>query len=57
MLNIRSAYGMNIIGITCVDAKQMNMDFTADYVVKDGDHFVVAAKTKKIEEWDYLTRD
>ena len=57
MLNIRSAYGMNIIGITCVDAKQMNMDFTADYVVKEVDHFVVAAKTKKIEEWDYLTRD
>lgn len=56
-LNVRSAYGMNIIGVKASGEDKMNMDFSADYVVSNGDHFLVVAKTKEIEKWDYLTKE
>ncbi len=56
-LNVRTAYGMNIIGIRSKNQEKMNMDFLADYQVLPGDHFLVVAKTNEIEDWDYLTKD
>ena len=56
-LNVRTAYGMNIIGIRGQEDEKMNMDFLADYQVDREDHFLVVAKTKEIERWDYLMKD
>lgn len=56
-LNVRVAYGMNIIGVKPNGSTKMSMDFDADYVVNPTDHFLVVAKTNEVEEWDYLTDD
>lgn len=56
-LNIRQVYGMNIIGIDDSNNHKMNMDFSADYIVQNNDHFVVVAKTNEIEKWDARIRE
>jgi trk system potassium uptake protein TrkA len=48
---------MNIVGVRCDADEKMNMDFTADYIVKPSDHFLVVAKTEEVEQWDYLTKN
>lgn len=55
-LNVRSAFGMNIIGVKPNGSAKMSMDFDASYVVNETDHFLVVAKTEAIEKWDYLTK-
>lgn len=50
-LNVRQEYGMNIVGVRCDADEKMNMDFTADYIVKPSDHFLVVAKTEEVEQW------
>ncbi len=35
----------------------MTMDFSADYIIQPGDHFLVVSKTKEVEKWDFLTKE
>ncbi len=50
-LNVRQKYHMNIIGI--IRDGKMNMDFVPEYVIREDDMLVVAAKDSVLENWDH----
>ena len=56
-VNIRRVYGMNVVGIKPQGSLKMTMDFSADYIIQPGDHFLVVSKTKEVEKWDFLTKE
>ena len=56
-VNIRRVYGMNVVGIKPRGSLKMTMDFSADYIIQPGDHFLVVTKTKEVEKWDFLTKE
>mgnify|MGYP003521790426 CR=1 FL=1 len=56
-VNIRRVYGMNVVGIKPQGSPKMTMDFSADYIIQPGDHFLVVSKTKEVEKWDFLTKE
>ncbi len=48
---------MNVVGIKPQGSPKMTMDFSADYIIQPGDHFLVVSKTKEVEKWDFLTKE
>lgn len=56
LLDVRNRYNMNVLGVKERDAEKLSLNLGADYVVRDGDHFLVVAETRKIEKLDYLTK-
>ena len=55
-LNIRRVYNMNIIGIKHGDEDHLSLDVAPEYVIQNGDHFLVIGKTKELERFDYMTK-
>ncbi len=56
MLNVRRAYGMNIIGVKHEQDGQLSLDVVPEYQIQDGDYFLVIGKTKELEKFDYMTK-
>lgn len=54
-LNIRKAFHMNVIGVKNSE-DNMSLNIGADYIVKNGDRFLVIGKTNELERFDYLTK-
>ena len=55
-LNIRRVYNMNIIGIKHGDEDHLSLDVAPEYVIQNGDHFLVIGKTKELERFDYMNK-
>lgn len=47
---------MNIIGIKHGDEDHLSLDVAPEYVIQNGDHFLVIGKTKELERFDYMTK-
>lgn len=57
LLNVRSTYHMNILGVKSKESEKLSLNIGPDYIVNEGDHFLVIAETREIEKFDYLIKD
>ncbi len=48
---------MKVVVIKTKGSLKMTIDFSADYIIQPGDHFLVVSKTKEVEKWDFLTKE
>lgn len=55
-LNIRRVYSMNVIGVKHGQEDHLSLDISPEYVIQDGDYFLVIGKTKELERFDYMTK-
>ncbi len=53
-LNLRKIYEINLLAKRNKDTDELDFYIDPSYVVEAGDHFLMLAKTKKIESFDYL---
>ena len=53
-LNVRSAYKMNILAIRYANQEKLVLSVDPNYVIEDGDHFLVLGETEAVEKYDYL---
>lgn len=53
-LNVRSAYKMNILAIRYAFQEKLVLSVDPNYVIEDGDHFLVLGETEAVEKYDYL---
>ena len=54
-LDIRKAFHMNIIGVKD-STDNMTLNIGANYIVKNGDRFLVIGKTVELERFDYFIK-
>lgn len=55
-LNIRRVYGMNVLGVKHGSEAQLSLEVRPEYLIQEGDHFLVIGKTKELERFDYMTK-
>lgn len=53
ILNVRAAYGFNILGVKYAGEDKLRLSVDPDYAIREGDHFLVVAETKKAERFDH----
>ncbi len=53
ILNVRVAYGFNILGVKYAGEEKLKMSIDPDYIIREGDHFLVLAETERAERFDY----
>lgn len=53
-LNVRHVYGINLLGVQHDGSEDLSLDINPEYEVQEGDVFLVIAKAKDIEKFDYL---
>ena len=54
-LDIRKAFHMNVIGVKD-STDNMTLNIGANYIVKNGDRFLVIGKTVELERFDYFIK-
>lgn len=57
MLNVRSVYKMNILGMRYAGNRKLVISVDPDYIIQEGDRFLVLGETKAIEKYDHLIND
>lgn len=55
-LNVRSTLKMNILGVRYAGHQKLHLNIDPDYVIAQGDHFLVLGETKTVEKYDYLAK-
>lgn len=54
LLNVRAVFKMNILAIRYANEEKLVLSVDPDYIICDGDHFLVLGETKAVEKYDYL---
>lgn len=57
LLNVRSAYKMNILAVRFAHQSKLVLSVDPNYVIQEGDHFLVLGESKAVEKYDYLIED
>ncbi len=55
-LNVRAKFKMNILGVRYAGRQHLHLTVNPDYVIHDGDQFLVIGETINMEKYDYLTK-
>lgn len=55
-LDLRTKYGINVIGVRQKSHNKLNISPSAEYVVEKNDHMILVADQETFEKFDYLNK-